>query len=113
MEDNEFIPKSEPKIEDPNPKVKQKKEDKKEKKAPLVKISFFEKIDKQKLKVIFGSILSLLSIYLFLACVSYIFTWEVDQDKLLNRSFSDFLFDSEIPAAENWLGKFGAWASSV
>jgi S-DNA-T family DNA segregation ATPase FtsK/SpoIIIE len=113
MEDNEFIPKSEPKIEDPNPKVKQKKEDKKEKKAPLVKISFFEKIDKQKLKVIFGSILSLLSIYLFLACVSYIFTWEVDQDKLLNRSFSDFLFDSEIPAAENWLGKFGAWASHM
>ena len=54
MEENEFIPKSEPKIEDPNPKVKQKKEDKKEKKAPIVKISFFEKIDKQKLKVIFG-----------------------------------------------------------
>ena len=112
MEDNEFIPKSEQKSADANPKSKTKKEEKKVKNViPAVKISFLEKIDKRKLKVIFGSILSLLSIYLFLACVSYLFTWEVDQDKLLNRSFFDFLFDSSTPAVENWLGKFGAWTS--
>ena len=114
MEENEFIPKSEKKIDDSNPKTKSKKEDKKEQNTTSkVKISFFEKIDKQKLKIIIGSTLSLLSVYLFLACVSYMFTWEVDQDKLLNRTFADFLFDSNTSAVENWLGKFGAWTSHM
>ncbi len=114
MEDNEFIPKSEQKLSDPSPKTKSKKEDKKEKNVtPISKIAFFEKIDRQKLKVVIGSLLSLLSIYIFLACVSYLFTWEVDQDKLLNRSFLEFLFDSQTPAVENWLGKFGAWTSHL
>ena len=115
MEENEFIPKSEQRSEDSSSTNKSKKEDKKSSKPKSsgVKISLFEKIDKQKLKVVFGSILSLLSLYLFLACVSYIFTWEVDQDKLLNRSFIDFLFDSNIPAVDNWLGKFGAWSSHL
>jgi S-DNA-T family DNA segregation ATPase FtsK/SpoIIIE len=114
MEDNEFIPKSEQKQTDSAQKTKPKKEDKKEKNVTAVgKVSFFEKIDKQKLKVVFGSILSLLSIYIFLACISYLFTWDVDQDKLLNRTFVDFLFDSNTPAVENWLGKFGAWSSHM
>ncbi|MBM3186001.1 MAG: DNA translocase FtsK 4TM domain-containing protein [Bacteroidetes bacterium] len=114
MEDNEFIPKSEQKQTDSTPKAKTKKEDKKEISVTNTdKVSFFEKIDKQKLKVVFGSFLSLLSIYIFLACVSYLFTWDVDQDKILNRSFVDFLFDSNTPAVENWLGKFGAWSSHM
>jgi S-DNA-T family DNA segregation ATPase FtsK/SpoIIIE len=114
MEDNEFIPKSEQKPTDPAQKTKPKKEDKKEKNVTNVgKVSFFEKIDKQKLKVVFGSVLSLLSIYIFFACISYLFTWDVDQDKLLNRTFFDFLFDSNTPAVENWLGKFGAWSSHI
>jgi S-DNA-T family DNA segregation ATPase FtsK/SpoIIIE len=114
MEDNEFIPRSEQKLDDSISKSKSKKEDKKEKNTiPKVKIAFGDKFDKKKLKVLVGSILSLLSIYLFLACVSYLFTWEVDQDKLLNRSFTDFLFDSNTPAVENWLGKFGAWTSHL
>ncbi|MFY7668765.1 MAG: DNA translocase FtsK 4TM domain-containing protein [Crocinitomicaceae bacterium] len=114
MEDNEFIPKSERKPADSNSKTKAKQEDKKEKKViSPTRVYFIEKIDKGKLKVIFGSILSLLSIYLFLACVSYLFTWEVDQDKLLDRSFFEFLFDSKTPAVENWLGKFGAWTSHL
>lgn len=114
MEDNEFIPKSEQKTAESNPKSKQKKEEKKEKNVVSTsKISLFERIDKRKLKVVFGSVLSLLSIYLFLACISYLFTWDVDQDKLLNRSFVDFLFDSNTLAVENWLGKFGAWTSHL
>jgi S-DNA-T family DNA segregation ATPase FtsK/SpoIIIE len=115
MEENEFIPKSDQRTEESATSNKSKKEDKKEAKPKSTgfKISFFEKIDKQKLKVVFGSLLSLLSLYFFLACVSYLFTWEVDQDKLLNRSFVDFLFDSKTPAVENWLGKLGAWTSHV
>ena len=114
MEENEFIPKTEKKTEESIPKSKQKKQEKEEKiVSQKVKLSFLEKIDKQKLKVTFGSLLSLLSIYIFLACVSYLFTWEIDQDKLLNRSFVNFLFDTETPAVENWLGKFGAWTSHM
>jgi S-DNA-T family DNA segregation ATPase FtsK/SpoIIIE len=115
MEDNEFIPKSEQKSDNLSSKAKVKKEEKKERNDSTSKpmISFFEKIDKQKVKIIFGSILSLLSLYLFIACVSYLFTWEIDQDKLLNRSFVDFLFDSNTLAVQNWLGKFGAWASHL
>ena len=113
MEENEFIPKSNQRTEESAPSNKTKKEEKKvvKPKSNGLKLSLFEKIDKQKLKVVFGSLLSLLSIYFFLACVSYLFTWEVDQDKLLNRSFVDFLFDSKTPGVENWLGKLGAWIS--
>ncbi len=74
-------------------------------------MNLFEKIDKQKLKIVFGSLLTLLSIYLFLACISYFFTWTKDQDRLLNRSLIDFLFDTNQTPVSNWLGKFGAWIS--
>lgn len=114
MEENEFTPKSDQKSADLNSKTTTKKDGKKEKiGSSKVNIPFLEKIDNRKVKLIFGSVISLLSIYLFLACVSYLFTWEIDQDKLLNRTFTDFLFDSNSPASENWLGKFGAWTSHM
>lgn len=115
MEENEFIPKSEQQSGETITAAKPKKNDKATSKPKLdkPKVSIFDKIDKQKLKVIFGSIISLLSLYLFLACVSYLFTWEMDQDKLLDRSFVEFLFDAKTPGVENWLGKFGAWSSHL
>ena len=115
MEENEFIPKSEQQSDETITAAKPKKNDKATSKPKLdkPKVSIFDKIDKQKLKVIFGSIISLLSLYLFLACVSYLFTWEMDQDKLLDRSFAEFLFDAKTPGVENWLGKFGAWSSHL
>ena len=115
MEENEFIPKSEQQSGETITAAKPKKNDKATSKPKLdkPKVSIFDKIDKQKLKVIFGSIISLLSLYLFLACVSYLFTWEMDQDKLLDRSFAEFLFDAKTPGVENWLGKFGAWSSHL
>ena len=54
-----------------------------------------------------------MSLYLFLACVSYLFTWTVDQDKVLNRSLFELLFNSSQEPVENWLGKFGAWSSHL
>ena len=115
MEENEFIPKSEQQSGETITAAKPKKNDKATSKPKLdkPKVSIFDKIDKQKLKVIFGSIISLLSLYLFLDCVSYLFTWEMDQDKLLDRSFAEFLFDANTPGVENWLGKFGAWSSHL
>ncbi len=46
------------------------------------------------------------SIYLAIAFVSYIYTWQTDQDKVL-MPVSELLADNEI-TVNNWLGKFGA-----
>ena len=117
MEENEFTPKDAINNEDKKGNPKKKNEEKKPvsntpNKSKLAnKMNVFEKIDKQKLKIVFGSLLTLLSIYLFLACISYFFTWTKDQDRLLNRSLIDFLFDTNQTPVSNWLGKFGAWTS--
>jgi len=117
MEENEFTPKDAINSEDKKTNPNKNKEEKKtvsntpNKSKLAEKINIFEKIDKQKLKIVFGSLLTLLSIYLFLACISYFFTWTKDQDRLLNRSLIDFLFDTNQTPVSNWLGKFGAWTS--
>lgn len=122
MEDNEYIPKSSAKPyqqkEEPIAAPKSKKatgnpakpqEDKKARALGDLKNRF----DLSKIKLVIGAILSLLSIYLLLACVSYLFTWKQDQDHLLNRNFLGYIFNQNVPAAENWLGKFGAWSSHL
>lgn len=50
-----------------------------------------------------------LSLYLFIAQVSYIFTWQNDQDKVLG-SWWALLGDTQIQVS-NWLGKTGAIVS--
>lgn len=80
-------------------------------KAALSKID--EKIDLTKVRRITGIILLILSIYTFLACLSYFSTWQVDQDKVINKGLFEFLFDSSIGEVNNWLGKFGAWISHL
>ncbi len=117
MEENEFIPKEAINNEDKKVNPKKKKEEKKPsldttaKPKLAFKINPFEKIDKQKVKIVVGSLMTLLSIYLFLACISYFFTWTKDQDRLLQKSLVDFLFDTNQTPVSNWLGKFGAWTS--
>ena len=117
MEENEFIPKEAINNEDKKANPKKKKEDKKPssdtsvKSKVAFKINPFEKIDKQKVKIVVGSLMTLLSIYLFLACISYFFTWTKDQDRLLQKSLVDFLFNNNQTPVSNWLGKFGAWTS--
>ena len=117
MEENEFIPKEAINNEDKKPNFKKKKEEKKSnsetssKSKITSKINPFEKIDRQKIKIIVGSLLTLFSIYLFLACISYFFTWSKDQDRLLQKSLINFLFDNNQIPVSNWLGKFGAWTS--
>ena len=117
MEENEFIPKEAINNEDKKANPKKKKEEKKPssdtsaKPKLAFKINPFEKIDKQKVKIVVGSLMTLLSIYLFLACISYFFTWTKDQDRLLQKSLVDFLFDTNQTPVSNWLGKFGAWTS--
>lgn len=111
MEENEYIPisrsKAAPKTEQPSD-IKPKKNA-----AANPKLNLATRLNLPKIKVFIGALLSLLSVYLFLACISYIFTWAKDQDQLLNRSFIAYIFNNELPAAENWLGKFGAWTSHL
>jgi DNA segregation ATPase FtsK/SpoIIIE, S-DNA-T family len=60
---------------------------------------------------ILGAFLIALSLFLFFAFVSYLFTWQVDQDKVFRGSFS-FLFSDDVKVA-NLLGRLGAWASHL
>jgi S-DNA-T family DNA segregation ATPase FtsK/SpoIIIE len=126
MEENEYIPKSSikpaPKTEEPTSSRSKKQADepqrpKETKKAPSKEgsslLNLKGRLNLSKIRIFAGALFSLLSVYLFLACVSYIFTWTKDQDQLLNRSFIAYIFNNELPPAENWLGKFGAWTSHL
>ncbi len=120
MAENEYIPENESEIEDLFDSVSQRsKQSRKTKpknteKKTTDKTSFPSlKFDSAKLKTIFGTILFISSLFLFAACISYIFTWKSDQDRVLNKGFIDFIFFSENTPVDNWLGKLGAWTSHL
>lgn len=116
MTDNEYKPKEE-KVEpkdakQPEKKVKTSKvESKLNLKNPIEGLS--NRFDKKKVKSTVGVLLILFSFYLFLACLSYLFTWTIDQDRVLDKGFFEFLFEENVEPVENWLGKFGAWLSHL
>lgn len=58
-----------------------------------------------------GFFLILIAIWLFIAFISYGFTWQQDQDKVFNAG-PDFLFADDIKV-DNKLGRLGAWISHV
>lgn len=93
-------------------KKKKKEEKTKSNKGPSVS-SLYAKVDRRKAKSISGSILLLLSIYLFIAFTSYLFSWKADQNLIVSTSFFDFIFGSPEIEATNWLGKFGAWTAHL
>ncbi|MBW7867783.1 MAG: DNA translocase FtsK 4TM domain-containing protein [Brumimicrobium sp.] len=98
-------------------KQKDEPQEKEEKKKGEKKVSsfasFLEKIDRRKTKSITGLVLLLLSIYLFIAFISYLFSWKTDQDLILSTSASEFLFSNPDIEVANWLGKLGAWSAHV
>ncbi len=65
----------------------------------------------ERIPKILGMTLLLVAAYLFVAFVSYIFTWKEDQDKVLRFSWG-LLFESEL-SVENWLGRLGAIISNM
>jgi S-DNA-T family DNA segregation ATPase FtsK/SpoIIIE len=76
-----------------------------------------EKIDLKKLAgdertwKIIGTVFLLTSIFLFIAFVSYLFTWDDDQSQVLNRGVG-FLFDNDKEnQVSNLLGRLGAYTS--
>lgn len=63
----------------------------------------------ERLPKLAGLVLLLSSLYLFIALVSYLFTWKTDQDKIFNFSWSNF-FNGTFEV-ENYLGRLGAYLS--
>jgi S-DNA-T family DNA segregation ATPase FtsK/SpoIIIE len=118
MAENEYIPEQESHVEDLFENVsKRSKQNKSEKKTSNSKQEKTQnkvsavKFDKEKIKTIAGTVLLISSIFLFVACLSYLFTWKNDQDRILNKSFFEFVFSEDNVPVDNWLGKFGAWIS--
>lgn len=116
MADNEFIPKGqkpeENTVKTTTSSTKKEKNSKRvELKNPVAGIT--NRFDKKKVKTITGSIFILTAFYLFLACLSYLFTWTVDQDRVLDKNLFEFLTEDDTVQVSNWLGKFGAWTSHL
>ncbi|MFN5910794.1 MAG: DNA translocase FtsK 4TM domain-containing protein, partial [Bacteroidota bacterium] len=87
------------------------KKEKSERKISLPEVGL--NFDKKKWNTILGATLLLMSIFLFLAAFSYLFTWKDDQSRVLQKGFFEFMFDNSQEPVENWLGKFGAWSSHI
>jgi hypothetical protein len=93
---NVFIPKDEKAEEVEEKKVEKKVEKKpvKDKKAPLDPrknplASLSNRFDKKRTKTIIGALLLLFACYFFLSCLSYLFTWKADQDRVIEKSLLD------------------------
>ncbi len=87
---------------------KAKKTSKKSKKQKSIKSSF--KLGPNT-KRILGLLVAMSCIYLFIAFLSYLFTWRIDQDKFEGAGFIDFVFTKQPFTVSNWLGKLGAIVS--
>jgi S-DNA-T family DNA segregation ATPase FtsK/SpoIIIE len=86
-----------------------KKETTKEKSSKEEKKS--NEVQEAKFKRGLGLTLGLVSIYLFIAFLSYLYTWKLDQDKVDGASFFSFVFTFQDFEIYNWLGKLGAIVS--
>ncbi len=83
---------------------------KKQKPTPTSVIARFNFGDERWQKFI-GILFILMSIYLTIAFVSYLYTWKYDQDKVLQFSWG-MLFQGDLNV-QNWLGRLGAIISNM
>jgi len=84
----------------------QKFQNDKEERVDLKKLARDERTWK-----IIGTVSLLISIFLFIAFVSYLFTWDDDQSQVMNQGVS-FLWDNDKDNnVSNLLGRLGAYAS--
>lgn len=70
-----------------------------------------KKRDYSKLGKVLGLLLILLSIFLLIALISYIFTGKQDQDILQGNGVA-VIFDKDV-MVKNWIGGFGAWLAHI
>lgn len=88
-----FVPKKKKAGPDGRSKAK-----KKSPKASLIK--------DQRIPKLLGMIVVMLGVFVLVSGISYLFTWKIDQDKILNAPFSA-LGEGDLVLA-NWLGRLGA-----
>ncbi len=63
-------------------------------------------IKDQRIPKLLGMVIVMLGVFVLVAGLSYLFTWKIDQDKILNAPFHA-LGEGELILA-NWLGRLGA-----
>ena len=105
-DENQFIEKGK------KEKPKKKKPSKKKKKTGRLAL-LMNRFNHPKIRSSFGVSLVLLAFFLLLANISYLLTWEEDQNRVISKGFFEFLFDGNEQPVANWLGKFGAWTSHL
>ena len=64
----------------------------------------------ERIPKLFGLLLLFISVYLTVAFVSYLFTWKIDQDRVLRFSWG--LLSEDAATVDNWLGRLGAFLSN-
>ena len=99
------------------PKPKKNQADKKEKPKAVESISVLERFKKiieffraEQTQRIIGLLYIFAAVYIGVACASYLFTWQADQDKVMGPS--SYLFSPEV-RVQNWFGKMGALLSHL
>ena len=116
MEENEFIPhqgssdKETKSNREKKPRTKEQTTEK-SKKSTGGFLSSVKNFDWKKVRVVVGTLVLVFSLFLLICCISYIMTWQLDQDKIIGKSFFEFMFHSNMEPMENWLGRFGAWTA--
>jgi len=73
--------------------------------------SLKEGVKDERVPKMLGILCLFLAIYLFIAFTSYLFTWHIDQDRVLRFSW-ELLLKTEMEMA-NWLGRLGAIVSNM
>jgi len=67
-------------------------------------------ISDERVPKLFGVVYLFIAIYLFIAFFSYLFTWHIDQDRVLKFSWTLLVEDTDMA---NWLGRLGAVVSNM
>lgn len=93
-ENSEVVKDFEKEVEEPKPKPQ-----------ATGKLAFLKD---ERLHKVLGLIFTLFSVYLLIAIFSFLLTWQADQSLVLNLGWDMFL-KTDPDAAENLLGKIGAW----
>lgn len=102
------------KVKEPKSKDTKANKEKKQQVSGSAKPSWVERfgnlfsfMQNERFQKLFGFSLLLFAVYLAIAFASYVFTWQIDQDKVLGDLFSP---DVKV---NNWLGKLGALLSHI
>lgn len=82
----------------------------KRRKKNLKQLSLKIGLNDERIPKLLGVVLLFLAFYLFIAFFSYLFTWHVDQDKVLRFSWGVLASNLEMA---NWLGRLGAIVSNM